>query len=978
MRKIALLTMAVMLTLSVEAAIDSKIDFEGGVPSTFSVEGGEIQTSALRYKDGGNSLRWSWNGPSRLIVTDYSSLMSSFQAKKSGLLLWIYNPTPIEDALRVDFHSATGQIPYTFSFNLNFKGWRACWIKYGDMEGDHSSKSITRMTISSPAKLESGELYLDRMSFTVSPVHDQVTPDSQIPNNNNHLKRSLWHWARLWEWEQYEWAIEPQTPSADDLKALKDAEQVVSSIVEVSMSSPQYIKGTIIPRALELFKKSALRRLDDGTVVGAPLLSPDECNTKRGELNIANLERMLYAFALSHAVVGDSSHNDDFFLIFDHAIEQGFAYGSGMGTNHHYGYNVRKIYDAVWLMREEITKRGKMEEYLKVLSYWSGIAECRQPYVYGRDELLDTWHTLLMPKVICAMLEKDDALRLRAMRSLSVWLSGSLNYTPGTIGGIKVDGTTFHHGGLYPAYSTGAFAAVGYFCRLSANSSFALSEDARRCLKHALMTMDFYTNNRSWGLGIAGRHPLNKNGNIPDADVNAFGYLALQGDLTGGGKRYDPDLAGAFLRMKGSDRSLYGLFKSEGISASANPEGFLVMNYGAVGIHRKGNWMVTLKAYNSDVWGSEIYTKDNRFGRYQSYGTVQVIGSGNPVSSFASGYIQEGWDWNRPPAATTIHLPFDKLNSPRKGTLMERNPERFSGVSSLQGEWGVLAAQYEERELQNFTKGARAVKSAFCFGNSIVFIGSGISNNNSDYPTETTLYQLYLDDAMEEVEFADERYTDFPLFKSRENVERIMLSDTKGNYYIVKGAKQLTLTKQEQSSPDDKSLKMESGKFATAYISHGVAPKEAGYEYAMYIQPSGKEISKFYKKDTYEVLQRDNTAHIVRDLQSGVVGYVFWEEYSSTEGILRASAESIVMERTDPTSQLRTMSICTPDLGITEKAYTTRQESQPIEKSITLKGEWQLTREVEGIGLKVQDGNTTITATCRHGKPVEFELRQNQ
>lgn len=977
MRKIALLVVATLLVVSVKAAIDSKIDFEQGVPSTFSVEGGQIATSGLRFKDGENSLRWSWQGSSQLTIADYASLLRSFQAKKSGLLLWVYNPEPKDVALKFEFMSATGEVPYHFEFNLGFKGWRACWIKYGDMLGDHSTKSITRLVISTPEQVGDGELYLDRMSFTEGAVHDQVTPDKQIPDNNNHLKRSLWHWARLWEWEQYDWAIELQTPTAEDLETLSRAEDIVTSIVEVSMSSPQYIKGTIIPRALELFEKSKLKRLDDGTVVGAPLLSPDECNRSRNELNIANLERMLYAFALNHAIVGDSSRNDDFFLVFDHAIEQGFAFGSGMGTNHHYGYNVRKIYDAVWLMRDEIVKRGKMEEYLKTLSYWSGIAECRQPYVYGRDELLDTWHTLLMPKVICAMLEQDDAKRLRAMRSLSVWLSGSLDYTPGTIGGIKVDGTTFHHGGLYPAYSTGAFAAIGYFCRLSADSSFALSEQARRTFKHALMTMDFYTNNRSWGLGIAGRHPLNKNGNIPDADVNAFGYLALQGDLTCSGKRYDPDLAGAFLRLKGSDRSLYSLFKQDGISESANPTGFKVLNYGAVGIHRQGDWMVTLKAYNSDVWCSEIYTKDNRFGRYQSYGTVQVIGSGNPVSSFASGFVQEGWDWNRPPGATTIHLPFDRLNSPRKGTLMERNPERFSGVSSLEGRFGVLAAQYEERDYTNFTKGARAQKSAFCFGNSVIFVGSGITNSNSEYPTETTLFQLSLDDPMEEVEFADERFTDFPLFKSREGVERVMLSDTKGNYYVVKGAKLLTLTKQEQSSPDDKSLKMESGKFATAYISHGVAPQNEGYEYAMYVQPSGKQISKFYKKDTYEVLQRDQVAHIVRDLESGVVGYVLWEEYSSDGELMAASAESIVMERTDSESGVRWMSICTPDLGITEKAYTTRQESQPLKRSVTLKGEWQLVGDVDGVELQQLGANTLITATCRHGQPVEFGLKQN-
>ena len=34
----------------------------------------------------------------------------------------------------------------------------------------------------------------------------------------------------------------------------------------------------------------------------------------------------------------------NYFTVFDYAIDQGFAFGSGMGTNHHYGYQIRKIY----------------------------------------------------------------------------------------------------------------------------------------------------------------------------------------------------------------------------------------------------------------------------------------------------------------------------------------------------------------------------------------------------------------------------------------------------------------------------------------------------------------------------------------------------------------------------------------------------------------------------------------------------------
>lgn len=79
---------------------------------------------------------------------------------------------------------------------------------------------------------------------------------------------------------------------------------------------------------------------------------------------------MLNAFALNSHINNDPKYDDDFFLVMDHAIDQGFAFGHGNGTNHHYGYNIRKIYDAMWLMRDKIAARGKTDEYVKVLAYW--------------------------------------------------------------------------------------------------------------------------------------------------------------------------------------------------------------------------------------------------------------------------------------------------------------------------------------------------------------------------------------------------------------------------------------------------------------------------------------------------------------------------------------------------------------------------------------------------------------------------------
>lgn len=115
-----------------------------------------------------------------------------------------------------------------------------------------------------------------------------------------------------------------------------------------------------------------------------------------------------------------------------------------------------------------------------MLTYWSGIQETRKPYKEGRDELLDTWHTLLIPKVVAALLPEKETEQMCQMKQLSEWLSTSLCFTPGTLGGIKVDGTAFHHGGFYPGYTTGALGAVGSYIGFTLDTPYQISPTGRK------------------------------------------------------------------------------------------------------------------------------------------------------------------------------------------------------------------------------------------------------------------------------------------------------------------------------------------------------------------------------------------------------------------------------------------------------------------------------------------------------------------
>ena len=977
-RGLPVIALLMCWTTGLFAAINAQYTFEAGLPSFISVNGGgSIEHSSEKFKDGSHSVRFSWNSPSELVFSNCSDIESSMKVNGAGLMMWVYNTQPMNEPIVFTFMDWNMNEICHFDFNADFKGWRAIWIKYIDMlspyghYGDRKPKErvtdAAGMIMKIPQSAQSGTIYIDRVTFSRTKLHNQITPDQQIPQNNWNLERDMWQWCRLWEWEQYpELKMETVGPAQNEM--LKEVERRLDEWSATGNPGEQYTANTLMGRVDGHFEKYGIKRLADGSVTGAPLMSDDEFNHGAGEMRIRFIQEIVYWCALDYMYTGNTSNVPRVIDALDHALDQGFAYGSGWGTNHHYGYQVRDLYKGVWILRHELEKAGKLNDYVKALTYWSGLQEARMPYEQTRDGILDAWHTLHNAKVISAMLQPTVEGKYAAMKSLGRWTSESLCYTDGTLGGIKKDGTSFHHGGHYPGYSVGAFAVLGDFCWFTKDTDFQIDESARKVFKHTLLTLLDYTNLRDWGIGVCGRHPFN--GAIPERDVTAYARLAMLGDLTGSGLPVDPDLAGAYMYLQGKDKELQAEFKKAGVKAKGPAEGFRVYNYGAFGIHRRGDWMLTLKGYNSDVWSSEIYAADNRFGRYLSHGSAQLIGK---EGAEESGYTQVGWDWNRYPGVTSIHLPFELLDSPLKGTLMERNDSRFPGVSSLEGMNGCLAFTYVEKDRERFCAGATATKSVFCFDNRIVHIGTGITNSSS-YPTETTLYQLKLKEKTEVVDMNDVYAEAFPFSYRHSKEGKTLLTDTKGNIYILKNGYGLVVEKKAQTSPSDTKKKTGSGNFVSAYIDHGPSPKEASYEYMMVVGASSKEEGKYMKKLPYTVLQADNSAHVVKDDVTGITAYVSYRGYSSGKTLLaEAAPEVIVMERTKEDGTV-VMSVCTPDLGITVKGYTTKQPSQPLVKEVTLNGAWRLKQTCDNVSLRSEGGNTVVSATCLHGQPVEFEI----
>ena len=937
---------------SLSSSYAQLVGFEESVPQTFKVAGkGELKTSSLFYKEGKSSLEWDFQPGSTLDVQVSPLSLNAKKEQQFGITLWIYNEKPQQDSVRFEFLNEAGEVSYWFSYHLQAAGWRACWISFAYMNGNKKDKNIVGYRLVAPQR--EGRIFLDRLTFPEKKMNLRTTPDQQLPTNNGLSNRDLWHWCLVWKWEKQSYDIPLLSKlTSRQKKDLKTIEQRLTDFLDVKKAPQGQVNA-----AYKTFEKAAITPSAAGTgFTGMPVVAPDEQDKKKGEMSWNDIETMLAGFAYDACYNQNETSKKNYFTVFDYAIDQGFAFGSGMGTNHHYGYQIRKIYTTAWLMRNEIYKHPHRDVYLSTLRFWAALQETRQPCSPGRDELLDSWHTLLMAKLISAMMFPDANRQEQALNGLSRWLSSSLRYTPGTIGGIKVDGTTFHHGGVYPGYTTGVLATIGQFIAFTNGTEFELTEEARQHIKSAFIAKRNYCNFYEWGIGISGRHPFG--GKMGSEDIEAFANIALSGDLSGRGDAFDHGLAADYLRLiRNGDTPNARFFKKEGIQPAQAPQGFFVYNYGSAGIFRRADWMVTLKGYTTDVWGAEIYAKDNRYGRYQSYGSVQIMGKGNPVSRAGSGFVQEGWDWNRLPGTTTIHLPFELLDSPLKGTTMARSEENFSGSSSLGGMNGMFAIKLMERDYDNFTSDFVARKSVFCFDNRMICLGTGITNSNADYPTETTLFQ-----------------TKFNGKEPKADNDDYWLHDGYDNYYhVVDGTVRSQVADQE--SRHEKTREKTAGKFSSAWIEHGKAPKDGTYEYMVLIQPSAAELDELQKTPAYEVLQRDQMAHVVYDKKTGITGYATFEAYQpvNDQFIVSIPAETMVMYDKESDNRIR-LSVCDPNLNLAEKTYTTKEPSRPIRKKIVVKGIWMLPSPQEGVQLEYEGNNTLLNVTCQHGQPVEMLL----
>ncbi|MBF1528161.1 MAG: chondroitinase, partial [Prevotella salivae] len=473
-----------------------------------------------------------------------------------------------------------------------------------------------------------------------------------------------------------------------------------------------------------------------------------------------------------------------------------------------------------------------------------------------------------------------------------------------------------------------------------------------------------------------------------------YAYMAWAG-TPNGANELDESVAAAYLRLtqnttNNKEKQIYREFRLKGISPEADPQGNLSLGYSCAAVQRRDNWAAVVRGTSRYLWCSEHYTGENLYGRYLGYGSLllSTAPKGIDVTLKTSGWQEEGFDWNRIPGATSIHLPYDDLkakilNVDTSSGVEEMllSDEAFAGGLSQQKTNGNFGLKLHEHDKYNGS--FRARKSFHFFNDDIICLGSNIENNDKQHPTETTVFQLAADDPQTQ--------SYWQTYQPQSNT----CLDALGTGYYSPNPWTFTGLIQQQSRNNDTN-KPNTGQWVSLYIPHGTAPAGAEYEYAVLPKVNPERLKTIASKPFYTVIKKDRDAHIVRHEPTHTMSYVIFEtpkSYLPGGPVLLTDTTCLAMVRQVAKNKL-ILTVAQPDLNLysgpnddiyqdgkrVERSVYSRSwiknASQELPVRVTLLGDWDFTPTANIRLVERKAKTTTLEFMCKDGLSYELELNK--
>ena len=611
------------------------------------------------------------------------------------------------------------------------------------------------------------------------------------------------------------------------------------------------------------------------------------------------------------------------------------------------------------------------------------------------------------------LLIEDVDERDRMTSILREVIGANIAIKPGVQGTIKPDGTGYHHATAYVgAYSPFAYEAMAQLLYLLRGTGFYRSENVE-ALKLALQSYRVMVQRYTVSTAFRGRL-IKGSGESPSVAVaKAMAFLAHPDGVDDADMRsrfaeffdttyfYEDDrLASLYqgqrsvsIRGLGSFRLIADL-QSLHTQAEETPAGVWIKPYAAGAFFRQDDWLVTAKGFSQYSWDYEgpLDTGENSFGQNWAYGLLQVFSAGQPISERGSGYDYfNGWDWYHVPGTTASHYPIEQRTSQavqqarqehgivQRSTHRNYNNKTFVGGVSIGGH-GLFV---QDLEAVPFTAPTdlQARKSYFFVGDKVLALGTHIRGGTDEDETHTTIFQTRLASADSPTGANGDQAAvgETPIRQPAGST--MAMSDSVGNsYFLASSTSDLFLSRQVQQSlsPDYEPTE---GAFVQAYLNHGIKPLGDSYQYVLIpADPDGLKLQALAANpsDYYQVVE-DGNIHLVYFPEQQITGYAFFElaETPNDQLVRRANLPAVVMTQED--SDGITLAASVPDIGwqfdsvIVSRGLSyasnhfKRQEAKVHLLELSLRGNWRLAEDVQGVWLHSTSYGTTLLLKSTDG-----------
>lgn len=959
------------LFLSPRQGYESDFSFESGMPWQWSVTGADVAFNNDHATKGSNSMMLVI-GKGQKAVLD-ADLEEFTPTSAQAISFDIYATKASNAPVSVEILDAAGNVALSASATLNLKGWQTFHRAYTADFGAASATNLGKLRLSiDNSTADELKVYVDNVNFRakVGTVPSNTNSDATytamplMAPDADQIKTLGCELLKLYTFEA---DVDLATPTVDELAGLAKVNSAVGFALDAAPTEADLQTARSFATAL------GVTRLADGTLKSRAIVSAADGYTAAKEQQVVKYLSWLGA---SDSADDQALFNDFLAAMMDQNVMYRFP---RMRSN---TYAPIRLIPRVLIAAAQKCADSHVAQRTIEAARWvaeSGWAFAPQSYFASKDFSSDILY--LFPNYWLGTAANDAYTpeAVRQLKGVSNLLGKIVVPNDGGYDMVKPDGSCYHHGYHYNNYMY-AFKTWIATAKHLAGTPFAISGQALDDCKRAVLAM-YAMSNRSddgknyFANSLSGRHPFTSGmvNQISPSD------LATLVELSGN----DPDLAAAYNYYTMSDK--YN-------AAAHDFTGFYQFNFSPIGVYRTDNWTVTMRCPTTRCIGAEIYSSSNRFGRYMSSGSMEILYNGAPANSGLPSEAK-GYDWRIVPGATTVHHSSWSDLTP-KGNTSQRfdqfSDSDFAGALSM-GKCGMFACDFKQNDYyynaQCFTPtGLSFRKSVMAVDGMLVCVGSAISAPQATDIVASNLFQELGDDlGAVLVNGAALNNGDADLTADCSTSDSWVLSPLGTGYYIPAGnAATLNVKYGIQQGPNETGSDIASPATAIAaraYLNHGKGAVNQAYTYVAVPGATAEQMASMADNfaDNFEMLSTQGQVHGIHYVPADITALAFFEATDTGCGIVKSVGSGMVVMYRKNADGSVDVHVCVPNLNpVKEGSYVEQWATRPIDTHITFEGSWKIpaTPTVKAIATKARtaDAHSTIALTMSQGETTNFTL----